>query len=155
MRLIAFFFLRMCAPGTGVDDTADTGDMAEVDDIAGVYTGEALLEVPFWSWETCTGPLTLVVDAEGYVEGDSTCVNADSGTAFPLSFTGEVDGEGRISGEVLLAYTYVDGSYGEYTDPLEGDLTGEVLSLVWQTHVTDDPEKSGIVLDGYGDTVRE
>ena len=123
--------------------------------LARAIHGGAGLEVPVRSGEACTGPLTRVVDAEGRLEGDSTCVNADSGTAFPLSFTGEVDGEGRISGEVLLAYTYVDGSYGEYTDPLEGELTGDAHSLVWQTHVTDDPEKSGIVLDGYGDAVRE
>ena len=137
------------------DTQTDTGAADEESFEAGSFVGEIQMEVPTWNWTVCTGAVSLTIDADGRLEGTSMCLNEEK-LSYPVYFSGALDEDGLIAGEIVMVDVGSDDKGTEYSDPLGGLVAEDKLTLLWQTHITDDPDgKGGIVVEGYGSAERE
>lgn len=109
---------------------------------AGVYTGELLITASGDYNGTaysvgCSGPLTLVVDAEGEtVTGDAGCLIALFGYELDTTYLFDLQNDdGELSGEAAIDLTYFEygvetlGSLSE-EGALDGDFSADVYGYV-------------------------
>ena len=142
-------------PDDDTGDVDDTGDPDPTESVwAGEYAGPVRFEVPAWTWLVCEGPSQVVVDAEGALTGEVSCVSPEHGVAYPMVISGSVDNDGRVIGDTLMEFVFEDGRQAEFGGTIYGFAVDDELTVALETQVTDDQGEPFIVLQGEGVLVR-
>ncbi|MCB9795081.1 MAG: hypothetical protein H6741_20460 [Alphaproteobacteria bacterium] len=120
--------------GSPGDDTGDTQDTQDTEPqghpYAGTYEGVVGWEVPEWDWLVCEWDITLEVDDEGAMAGDTICEYlSDNGQTYDLfvDVQGEVSEDGEVSGEIVFD-TWDSPGRGWEINEYDAELTGDISS---------------------------
>jgi hypothetical protein len=143
------------------DDTADT-EAEALEAYAGVFEGDlAVILISEWfdyELEDCTA--TADISDEGEIDGEGSCGYGDGGgwganawngggdesEEIPLSFTGEVNADGEITGTIEVELDWDDISIDPM--PMEGETDGEDVSFEFEGEMVTDWLSADVVGDG-------